>query len=122
MAGLGVAWLATVGWVGRVTAYNAHTTQRDATQRIEPLGTAGGSLRSGKAAMSKWIGQRIRPEPETFIMDGTPARVLPVNHELIRETIDVFLGAGMIEDTGERRMNRRGELEPVYRVVRKRGR
>jgi hypothetical protein len=59
-------------------------------------------------------------KPETATMDAPPARVLPANRALIQETIEVFLQGGMIEDTGERRVNRRGELEPVYRVVRKR--
>ena len=51
-------------------------------------------------------------KPLTATMDVSPARTgPPVSRELIQETIDVFLGAGAIEDTGERRMNRRGGPE-----------
>jgi len=114
MARLGVARLG-VDWIGVVQSrrFSNNTTQHDTTQQS----------RRGRLAAHCFLRQAImrRIKPETATMDVPPERAeLLASHELIKETIDVFLGAGMIEDTGERRKNRRGELEPVYRVVRKR--
>ena len=68
--------------------------------------------------MSEKIGHRVKPETAT--MDVPPQRVeLPASRERIMEAIDMFLRAGVLEDTGERRVNRHGKLEPVYRAVRK---
>jgi hypothetical protein len=66
--------------------------------------------------------KRQRLLPDTAIMDVPPDRAeLPVScREYIEERIAMFVRAGVIEDTGERRPNRLGQLEPVYRAVRKR--
>jgi hypothetical protein len=67
------------------------------------------------------MSEKIRSE--TGIMDVAPERAeLPVSRKRIMKAIVTLLRAGLIEDTGERRINRHGELDPVYRVVRKRRR
>jgi hypothetical protein len=66
------------------------------------------------------MNEKIRPE--MGIMDVPPERAeLPASRKRILEAFIMLLRAGVIEDSGKRRVGRRGEPEPVYRVVRKRG-
>jgi hypothetical protein len=72
--------------------------------------------------MNQETGHLVRPDHATATMDVPLERAkLPVSRKRIMKAMVMLLRAGMIEDSGERRMNRRGEPEPVYRVVRKRG-
>jgi hypothetical protein len=50
-------------------------------------------------------------------LDVPPERAkLPISRKRIMEAFVMLLRAGVIEDSGKRRVGRRGELEPVYRV------